>query len=40
MKNNGLLGSVGSSSPLDPKTAGGGFIYLNINSLQLVDSGN
>jgi len=40
MQNNQLLGSVGESSPLDPTTAGGGFVYLNLNSLHLNGTGN
>jgi hypothetical protein len=40
MQNNQLLGSVGESSPLDPTTAGGGFVYLNLNSIQLNGTGN
>jgi hypothetical protein len=40
MQNNQLLGSIGESSPLDPTTAGAGFVYLNLNSLQLNGTGS
>ena len=40
MQNNQLLGSIGENNPIDPTTAGGGFIYLNLNSITLNGTGN